>query len=229
VFERFTDKARRVIVLAQEEARALDHNYIGTEHILLGLLGVDDGVGARALIDLGVDLVDARAVSLEMIGKGSAPPDGDHIPFTPRGKRVLELSLRESVQLANDFIGTEHILLGLLREEEGVAAKVLTERGVTHKGARAAIVAIRQARDVAAGAFEEVTVAMGVAGTAVAMKAPIEHGLVPMCPRCKGAIEEVGAYKTLDIPEDGGSGSIRVQFVFCEACGYAFASKILDA
>ena len=128
MFERCTDRARRVIVLAQEAARLLDHNYIGTEHILLGLLGEMEGVAARALESLEISLPSARARVEEIIGRGSQTPSG-HIPFTPRAKKVLELSLREAKQLGHDYIGTEHILLGLIREGEGVAAQVLTSLG----------------------------------------------------------------------------------------------------
>jgi ATP-dependent Clp protease ATP-binding subunit ClpC len=128
VFERFTDRARRVVVLAQEEARLLNHNYIGTEHILLGLIHEGEGVAARALEDLGIDLESVRTQVVEIIGQGSQAPTG-HIPFTPRAKKVLELSLREALQLGHNYIGTEHILLGLIREGEGVAAQVLVKLG----------------------------------------------------------------------------------------------------
>ncbi len=128
MFERFTDRARRVVVLAQEEARMLDHNYIGTEHILLGIVHLGEGAAAKALDSLGISLDGARQQVEEIIGRGKHAPSG-HIPFTPRAKKVLELSLRESLQLGNDYIGTEHILLGLLREGEGVAAQVLVRLG----------------------------------------------------------------------------------------------------
>ena len=128
MFERFTDRARRVVVLAQEEARLLNHNYIGTEHILLGLIHEGEGVAARALESLGISLERVREQVEEIIGKGGTLPSG-HIPFTPRAKKVLELSLREALQLGHNYIGTEHILLGLIREGEGVAAQVLSKLG----------------------------------------------------------------------------------------------------
>ena len=128
VFERFTDRARRVVVLAQEEARLLNHNYIGTEHILLGLIHEGDGVAARALGLLEISLQGVREQVEQAIGKGATVPSG-HIPFTPRAKKVLELSLREALQLGHNYIGTEHILLGLIREGEGVAAQVLAKMG----------------------------------------------------------------------------------------------------
>src|SRR5438067_1240428 len=128
MFERFTDRARRVVVLAQEEARMLNHNYIGTEHILLGLIHEGEGVAAKALESLGISLEAVRSQVEEIIGQGQAAPTG-HIPFTPRAKKVLELSLREALQLGHIYIGTEHILLGLIREGEGVAAQVLQKLG----------------------------------------------------------------------------------------------------
>ena len=128
MFERFTDRARRVVVLAQEEARMLNHNYIGTEHILLGLIHEGEGVAAKALESLGISLEAVRSQVEEIIGQGQQAPSG-HIPFTPRAKKVLELSLREALQLGHNYIGTEHILLGLIREGEGVAAQVLTKLG----------------------------------------------------------------------------------------------------
>ncbi len=128
MFERFTDRARRVVVLAQEEARLLKHHYIGTEHILLGLIHEGDGVAAKALESLGISLEAVRSQVEKIIGKGKSEP-GSHIPFTPRAKKVLEFSLREALQLGHNYIGTEHILMGLIREGEGVAAQVLTKLG----------------------------------------------------------------------------------------------------
>ena len=128
MFERFTDGARRVVVLAQEEARVLNHNYIGTEHVLLGLIREGEGVAGKALESLGISLEAVRQQVEEIIGQGQQAPSG-HIPFTPRAKKVLELSLREALQLGHNYIGTEHILLGLIREGEGVAAQVLVKLG----------------------------------------------------------------------------------------------------
>ena len=139
MFERFTDRARRVVVLAQEEARLLNHNYIGTEHILLGFIREGEGVAARSLQSLGVELDAVREQVLGFVGRGDATMLG-HIPFTPPSKKVLELSLREALRLKHDYIGTEHILLGLLREGEGVAAQVLIKAGVEMQDARDAVV-----------------------------------------------------------------------------------------
>ena len=128
MFERFTDRARRVVVLAQDEARGLKHNYIGTEHLLLGLISEGEGVAAKALETMGIKGEAVRASVIEILGEGEKPVEG-HIPFTPRAKRVFELSLREALQLGHNYIGTEHLLLGLLKEGEGVAAQVLTKQG----------------------------------------------------------------------------------------------------
>jgi ClpA/ClpB-like protein len=139
MFERFTDRARRVVVLAQEEAVGLNHNYIGTEHLLLGLIREREGVAAKALESLGISLEAVRAQVEEIIGQGQSAPTG-HIPFTPRAKKVLELSLREALQLGHNYIGTEHILLGLIREGQGVAAQVLVKLGADQPRVRQQVV-----------------------------------------------------------------------------------------
>jgi ATP-dependent Clp protease ATP-binding subunit ClpC len=128
VFERFTERARQVVVLAQEEARALKHNYIGTEHLLLGLLREDEGIAARVLDELGVTLEGVREQVAQTIGQGEEVTTGQ-IPFTPRAKKVLELSLREALTLGHNWIGTEHVLLGIVREDEGVGARILFDAG----------------------------------------------------------------------------------------------------
>ena len=135
MFERFTDRARRVVVLAQEEARMLNHNYIGTEHVLLGLIHEGEGVAAKALESLGISLEAVRQQVEEIIGRGQSLVAGQ-VPFTPRAKKVLELSLREALALGHHYIGTEHLLLGLLREGEGVAAQVLAGLGADHARVR---------------------------------------------------------------------------------------------
>ena len=145
MFERFTDRARRVVVLAQEEARMLDHNYIGTEHILLGLIHEGHGVAATALKSLGISLDAVRQEVTEIIGRGQQPPSG-HIPFTARAKRVLELSLKEALQLGHNHIGTEHILLGLVREGDGVAAQVLVKMGADLNRVRQQVIQLLHGR-----------------------------------------------------------------------------------
>ena len=139
MFERFTDRARRVVVLAQEEARMLNHNLVGTEHVLLGLIHEGEGVAAQVLESLNISLDAVRQPVEEIIGQGQAMPTG-HIPFTPRAKRVLELSLREALQLGHNYIGTEHILLGLIREGEGIAAQVLQKLGADLNRVRQAVI-----------------------------------------------------------------------------------------
>jgi ATP-dependent Clp protease ATP-binding subunit ClpA len=143
MFERFTERARRAVVLAQEEARKLDHGYIGTEHLLLGLVREGEGVAAKALESLGISLTAVRERVVASVGRGERPPSG-HIPFTERAKRVLELSLRESGQLGHRYIGTEHILLGLAREEGGVAAQVLTGLGADLDRVRQQVIELLQ-------------------------------------------------------------------------------------
>jgi PPOX class probable F420-dependent enzyme len=130
VFERFTERARQVVVLAQDEARRLKHGYIGTEHLLLGLLREEEGLACRVLTELGVTLEDARAQVARIVGPGEEATTGQ-VPFTPRAKKVLELALREAIALGHDYIGTEHVLLGLVREGEGVAAQILSDSGLT--------------------------------------------------------------------------------------------------
>src|SRR3989475_3445220 len=154
LFERFTDRARRVVVLAQEEARLLNHNYIGTEHILLGLIHEGEGVAAKALESLGVRLEAVRAEVEEIIGRGGLPVSG-HITFTPRAKKVLELSLRESMQLGHNYNGTEHILLGLIREGEGVAAQVLVKLGADLARVRQQVIQLLSGYSGAKGAPEQ--------------------------------------------------------------------------
>jgi len=139
MFERFTSEARRAIVLAQEEARRLQHNYIGTEHLLLGLLAEPDAIAARAVARFGLDLASGVTDVTEIIGLGQQPMQGGHIPFTPRAKKCLELALREALQLGHDYIGPEHVLLGIVREGEGVAARILTKHGGNLGAVRAAV------------------------------------------------------------------------------------------
>jgi ATP-dependent Clp protease ATP-binding subunit ClpC len=152
MFERFTDRARRVVVLAQEEARLLSHNYIGTEHLLLGLLHTDQGgIAAQALESLGVTLDAARGQVREIIGEGQQSLEG-HIPFTPRAKKVLELSLREALNLGDDHIGTEHLLLGLLAEADGLGAQIVARLGASRRAVRDKVIELTGAEPDPAGA-----------------------------------------------------------------------------
>jgi prophage maintenance system killer protein len=152
MFQRFTDRARQVVFLAQEEARRLNHHYIGTEHLLLGLIHEGEGVAAKALEGLGISLAAVRAQVEQIIGHGQSAPTG-HIPFTPRAKKVLEGSLREALQLGHNYIGTEHLLLGLLREGEGVAAQVLARFGVDHARLREQVLGLLTGEGEQAGAW----------------------------------------------------------------------------
>jgi ATP-dependent Clp protease ATP-binding subunit ClpC len=201
VFERFTDRARRVVVLAQEEARALDHNYIGTEHILLGLIHEGEGVAVSALEALRISPADIRADLQAIIGRGDQAPVGN-IPFTPRAKKVLELSLREALQLGHNYIGTEHILLGLVREGEGVGAEVLAKRGATLELVRA----------------EVMTLVAGVEG-GEATPPPVREHEEPRCPKCRAPLSESASYRTLDVSSSEGSETRAVTFAFCRSCG----------
>jgi ATP-dependent Clp protease ATP-binding subunit ClpC len=162
MFERFTDRARRTVVLAQEEARLLQHNYIGTEHILLGLIREGEGVAAKALESLGIGLEAVRQQVEEIIGRGQQAPSG-HIPFTPRAKKVLELALREAIQLGHTYIGTEHILLGLIREGDGVAAQVLVRLGADLNRTRLQVIEVLHGHHGGAGVMR-----MGPAGDTLA-------------------------------------------------------------
>jgi len=165
LFERFTDRARRVVVLAQEEARLLNHNYIGTEHILLGLIHEGEGVAAKALESLGISLEAVRSQVEEIIGQGGSSPSG-HIPFTPRAKKVLELSLREALQLGHNYIGTEHILLGLIREGEGVAAQVLVKLGADLSRVRQQVIQLLSGYAGPGGSQEKAGATAGGSGEA---------------------------------------------------------------
>src|ERR1700722_20142665 len=144
MFQRFTDRARQVVVLAQGEARGLNHNWIGTEHLLLGVISEGNGVGARALEAMRISPVAARQEIESIIGRGQEPVGDGHIPFTPRAKKVLEQSLLESLQLGHDYIGTEHILLGLMRESDGVAAQVLVKLGADLNRVRQQVIQLLQ-------------------------------------------------------------------------------------
>jgi ATP-dependent Clp protease ATP-binding subunit ClpC len=171
MFERFSDAARRVIVLAQEEARRLNHHYIGTEHILLGLLRDDESVATRALQALGITLEAVRQQVEEIVGRGKKMPSG-HIPFTPRAKKVLELSLREALHLGHNYIGPEHILLGLLREGEGVAVQALVGLGADLNRVRLQVIQLLGQE----GATGEIPVAERVTGEAARSPQSVNPG-----------------------------------------------------
>jgi ATP-dependent Clp protease ATP-binding subunit ClpC len=211
VFERFTDRARRVLTFAQEEARLLNHSFIGTEHILLGVIREGDGLGAEALRRLGVSFEVVREKVVEMIGvSGSAPNDSP--PFTPRAKKVLELSLREALQLNHSYIGTEHILLGLAREGDGVAARVLAGLGVD-------LLRVRQAvTDLMTGASENPS-----AGRLEEPEEPTTSGeppRVPSCPGCSAILSVTARFRALSVPADDDQvDPVSLHVVYCGECG----------
>jgi ATP-dependent Clp protease ATP-binding subunit ClpC len=208
MFERFTDRARRVVVLAQEEARMLNHNYIGTEHILLGLIHEGEGVAAKALESLGISLEAVRSQVEEIIGQGQAAPTG-HIPFTPRAKKVLELSLREALQMGHNYIGTEHILLGLIREGNGVGAHVLTNLGANLNQVRAEIIAVLDPSQPDTGREAG-------ASTLSSGRGPIEW---PTCPSCRAVlmVGDLGVRRIVAAEEERRSPYL---FLFCRVCGH---------
>ena len=176
MFERFTDRARRVIVLAQQEARDLNHNYIGTEHILLGLIQEGEGVAAKALESMGINLEDVRREVIDIIGRGSQPHTG-HVPFTPRAKKVLELALREGLQMGHKYIGTEFLLLGLIREGEGVAAQVLIKLGADLPRVRQQVIQLLSGYEGGEGQNPEVAEGQGGVGPSLAGAGSNQGGL----------------------------------------------------
>jgi ATP-dependent Clp protease ATP-binding subunit ClpC len=202
MFETFTDRARRAVVLAQEEARLLKHNYIGTEHVLLGLIHDPDEVFAQVLASHGLDIAAIRSAVVDIVGEGTGSQT-DHIPFTPRAKRVLELSLRESLQLGHNYIGSEHILLGLIREGEGVGAQVLTQHGVNLDELRVTV--IREA-----GSSQE-------AGETISTyRWPEGVG------RARGMCRHLPGKLSVEVHEISGGdpkSPVAVRLIICTACG----------
>jgi ATP-dependent Clp protease ATP-binding subunit ClpC len=229
MFERFTDRARRVVVLAQEEARLLDHNYIGTEHLLLGLIQEQEGVAASALVAMGVELQTVRTQVEEMIGRGHDPPGG-HIPFTPRAKKVLELSLREALQLGHDYIGTEHILLGLIREGEGVAAQVLEKLGVNLVRVRVTVMQLLSGYPKSGSEISETDPAARFTEATIEAPGfdPVEISNLPRCPGCRRELGGTLVHRALQVPSEDEEGKIlTVRVVFCRTCGHTFSTTIL--
>jgi DNA-binding NarL/FixJ family response regulator len=221
VFERFTDKARRVVVLAQEEARMLNHNYIGTEHVLLGLIHEGEGVAAKALESLNISLEVVRWQVEEIIGQGQAAPTG-HIPFTPRAKKVLELSFREALQLGHNYIGTEHILLGLIREGEGVAAQVLQKLGADLNRVRQTVIQLLSGYTASAGEGF-------LTGSEETGWHPTPQG-GPRCPSCGRPLEGELRYRKLIATHlDEGEDPMPILMLFCGSCGALLRSFRGDA
>ncbi len=211
MFERFTDRARRVLTYAQDEARLLNHSFIGTEHILLGLIREGHGVGAQALQSLGISLEAVRGKVEETIGMAGTAPSSSP-PFTPRAKKVLELSLREALQLNHSYIGTEHILLGLVREGEGVAATVLVSLGADLGRVRQEVVKLMSGGQGAqrGGRTDE--------PGSTASHPPLS--LEPCCPRCRESLSEVAQIRTMALhPDSGDAEPVSIDVVYCVRCG----------
>jgi ATP-dependent Clp protease ATP-binding subunit ClpC len=221
VFERFTDRARSVLVLAQEEARELQHSYIGTEHILLGLVREGDGVGAKVLASFGITLERVRNEVQAILGgdlQGTASPGGNAAPpFTPRAKKVLELSLREALRLGHSYIGTEHILLGIIREGEGVAARTLIGLGVPLSAAGERVAAFMSGH-ASQGQSSNPAGRARVAQSRRGDRASTD----PHCPHCGADVSEEARFRTILVQPDASSNDtspLQTYVVYCGACG----------
>ena len=247
MFERFTDRARRALALAQEEACTLNHNFIGTEHILLGLIHEGEGVAAKSLESLGISLEAVREKVEETIGPAGSATAGSP-PFTPRAKKVLELSLREALQLGHNYIGTEHMLLGLVREGEGVAAQVLVSLGADLSRVHHQVIDLVVGTSTDPGETRLASLERGRSEARLVVAPAPEAGSGPRCPACRGTLEGHVGYRVLQVPhltqgglvveeaqptgedgptgEDQASGADRasgedldVVFVYCLRCG----------
>ncbi len=208
MFERFTDRARRVLVLAQDEARLLGHNFIGTEHLLLGLVLEGDGIAAKALESLGIDLDTARAAVQQGGRPGTEPGDaGDTPAFTPRAKKVLELSLREALALGHNYIGTEHMLLGIVREGEGEAARVLTGLGAGLDRVREHTLQLLQG--FVAPEPSEAAATVG-----------------PRCQHCRAGLTQGARSRRLLVPDDDGGPPADTTVVYCGFCGRGIGAHV---
>ncbi len=211
VFERFTDRARRVLTFAQEEARLLNHPFIGTEHILLGLIHEGEGVGAQALASLGISGETVREKVEEAVGMAGTSPTGSPA-FTPRAKKVLELALREALQLNHSYIGTEHILLGIVREGEGLASVVLVSLGADPARVR------QEVMKLASGGQESPS--GGRVDDPHDTRARPSPAAEPRCPRCRRSTGSGARYRTISVPSDSGDGDpLSVLVVYCRQCG----------
>jgi ATP-dependent Clp protease ATP-binding subunit ClpA len=233
VFERFTDRARQVVVLAQEQARIRGDSFIGTEHLLLGLIEDGECVACRVLTSLEVDLAELRGYIETRVGTGDAPTSGN-APFTPAAKKVLELSLREAISLGHNYIGTEHILLGLIRQGDGLAAQALKELGARQDAVRQRVAELvsgieltpsripseeaetRPRRGILRSAFR---VEHQRTPSAAGRETP-DPQTWPLCPRCRSSLAETARYRVLDVsPHEEGDEARAVPFAFCSKCG----------
>ncbi|HEX3566086.1 MAG TPA: Clp protease N-terminal domain-containing protein [Acidimicrobiales bacterium] len=226
MFERFTDRARSVLVLAQREARQLQHTAIGTEHILLGLIHEDGGVAAKALLSLDISLEavrdgveEVRASTAATTGHGDTPTTGSP-PFTRRAKKVLELALREALQLGHSYIGTEHLLLGLVREGEGVGAQVLQHLGADLSSVRQQVIQLLSGYAVQRPAAQEVEAPPAL--RRIGQEAPTS--MAPTCPQCRAHLAEAARFRVMTVapgPTDREKDSISLDVVYCSRCGVA--------
>jgi ATP-dependent Clp protease ATP-binding subunit ClpC len=225
MFERFTDEARRVLVLAQEEARGLEHDFIGTEHLLLGILHHGKGPAPDALNASGVTLEAARSRIAEVVGPSGSPPRRP-APFTPRAKKTLELSLREALQLGHDHIGTEHLLLGLIREGEGVGARTMVDLAGDLSRVRQEVISRLERHEPATAAVRPPAGRVWRGGRRVRTR-PV-GGEPPRCPNCKASLADTARYRVLDVSaseeRESGTATISVTVVFCGRCGVALGT-----
>jgi len=218
VFERFTERARRVVVLAQEESRGLDHDHIGTEHLLLALIREEDGIAGQALGEAGITLDEARKQVEAVVGRGEPEPKRRsgkrwprHVPFTARAKKTMELSLRESLGLGHNYIGTEHLLLGLLSLGEGVGSETLASLGADPAQLRESLLRLARAHPEARKVeFREAEFEMH--------EGPVRETASPRCPTCHSDLVEAAAVRTIDLPQEE-VGSRTLTFAFCRRCG----------
>ncbi len=214
MFERFTDGARVVLVQAQEEARLLNHGFIGTEHILLGIIREGDGVGAQALRSLGISLEAVREIVEETIGSAGSAPSGSR-PFTPRAKKVLELSLQEALQMNHEYIGTEHFLLGLVRQGDSIAMSALRNLGADPPRVRQKVIRLISG---AGDPREAVSTQIRVEP----ITAPATSQGEPCCPRCRAPVSEAARFRTIDVlPDNVDEDPLSVTVVYCRLCGTA--------
>lgn len=228
MFERFTDGARRVLVYAQEEARRLDHANVGTEHVLLGLIRERPSVAADALETLGVRLESARREVEELVPRGPGTPPG-HVPLTPRTKKVLELTLREALQLGHDHVGQEHILLALVREGDGVGAQVLVKQGVALTEARQEVIRrlVDHVQPEETGENPDMQAEPIAGWTNHAPWPPGRLVPFPACVRCGGDLRETAAYRSMPVKSEEGDTPREVLFVFCRTCGATFTAHVV--
>jgi ATP-dependent Clp protease ATP-binding subunit ClpC len=219
MFERFTERARRVVVLAQEESRELGHDHIGTEHLLLALIREEDGIAGQALAEAGVTLDAARKQVETVVGRGEPEPKRRsgkrwrrHVPFTARAKKTMELSLRESLGLGHNYIGTEHLLLGLLSLGEGIGSEALARLGADPAQLREILLRLARAHP------ESPKVDLREAAEFEIHEGSVRETASPRCPTCHSDLVEAAAVRTIDLPQEE-EGSRTLTFAFCRRCG----------